>query len=119
MSKNILMLLDNPFTNDSRVKREALALVENGFNVVLLCTKRNNLPEKNEEDGIQIIRLFTESIFDPKKIFEHKKLAKKIIELYNFDIIHAHDQTMLNIAVEIKKIKTNVNLVYDSHELFF
>jgi starch synthase len=118
MSKNILMLLDNPFTNDSRVKREALALVENGFNVVLLCTKRNNLPEKNEEDGIQIIRLFTESIFDPKKIFEHKKLAKKIIELYNFDIIHAHDQTMLNIAVEIKKIKTNVNLVYDSHELF-
>lgn len=112
------MLLDNPYTNDSRVKREALALVENGFKVVLLCTKRNNIPDKIEEDGVQILRFFTETIFDPKRIFEHKKLAKRIIDVFNFDIIHAHDQTMLNIAVEIKKIKKNVSLVYDSHELF-
>ena len=37
--------------------------------------------------------------------------------VYEFDIIHAHDQVMLNIAVKLKKI-TGKRIIYDSHELF-
>ena len=37
--------------------------------------------------------------------------------MHDFDIVHAHDHTMLSIGAEIKKIKKTI-LIYDSHELF-
>ncbi len=112
------MLLDNPFTNDRRVKREALALIEIGFTVQIICTKGVNNPEQEVEDGIEVFRLLDLAIFDPKKIFEHKKWAKKIVESFTFDILHAHDQTMLNMGTLIKKMIPSVPFIYDSHELF-
>lgn len=118
MKNRVLMLLDNPFTNDRRVKREALALIEKGYKVQIICTKEKNLPEKEIEERIEIFRLLDLAIFDPKKVFEHKKWAKKIIESFEFDILHAHDQTMLNMGALIKKMIPAVPFIYDSHELF-
>lgn len=118
MKNRVLMLLDNPFTNDRRVKREALALIEIGFKVQIICTKEKNLPEKEVEEGIEIFRLLDLAIFDPKKLFEHKRWAKKIIESFEFDILHAHDQTMLNMGALIKKMIPSLPFIYDSHELF-
>jgi len=113
----VLMLLDNPFTNDRRVQREAETLVKNGFLVQLVCLKQSALLKEEIINGVEIIRLFDLSIFDPKKFSEHKKLAKYLTDNFEFDIVHAHDQTMLNIGAKIKKLKKTI-LIYDSHELF-
>ena len=112
------MLLDNPFTNDRRVKREALALIEIGFKVQIICTKEKGFSEKENDEGIEVVRLLDNAIFDPKKIFEHKKWAKKIVNDFHFDIFHCHDQTMLNMGVLVKKILPTIPFIYDSHELF-
>ena len=116
--KTILMLLDNPFTNDRRVSREALALMEVGFEIKMICTRANGLAEKELQNGIEIIRIFDKSIFDPKKFLTHKKWGEYIENNFHFDYIHCHDQTMLSIGVSIKKNRPSVQLIYDSHELF-
>lgn len=114
----ILFLLDNPFTNDRRVLRESKTLVENGFDVVLLATKKNECKDFEVIDRVQVYRIFDNDIFDPKKGSCFNRYATKIISDYRFDIIHANDQTMLHLGVKIKKRLKQVKLVYDSHELF-
>lgn len=111
------MLLDNPFIIDKRVEREALALTEAGYEVTLLCTQKDGLSYKENRGGVKIERIFDTTIFDPKNFRWDKIWAQKIVDTYAFDILHAHDQTMLNIGAAIKKIK-QTTLVYDSHELF-
>lgn len=111
------MLLDNPFVNDRRVQREAETLTKNGYNVTIICTLQKELPIQEVNKGVQIYRKFTQEVFDPKKRKAHKNWAKTIIQMHDFDIVHAHDHTMLSIGAEIKKIKKTI-LIYDSHELF-
>lgn len=117
--KSILFLLDNPFENDMRVRREALSLVKNGFKVLLIAVKKEGLPVNEISEGIIIHRLFNEDIYDIKRNRCYDKYARVIYNNYKFDIIHAHDQFMLNLGVKIKKINSKIILLYDSHELFF
>ena len=44
-------------------------------------------------------------------------LARDIAER-DFDVLHCHDQSMLDLGVRVKRLKPGVLLVYDSHELF-
>jgi alpha-maltose-1-phosphate synthase len=118
MKNRILMLLDNPFTSDRRVQREATSLNEAGFSVTVICTLGRDNPIKENCNGVSIYRLFSADIFNPKKIFSHKMWAKKILEKFSFDIVHCHDQTMLSIGANIKKRLPQIKLIYDSHELF-
>ncbi|HNQ67623.1 MAG TPA: glycosyltransferase [Bacteroidales bacterium] len=115
---NILFLLDNSFINDRRVYREAKSLVKAGFNINLIAVKSDIVPEYEEIDGIKVHRILGDDIYDIKKSSCFKSYAKTIIEKFDFNIIHANDQTMLNLGVKIKKQKKNVKLIYDSHELF-
>lgn len=114
--KKILMLLDNTFSNDRRVYKEALSLVNDGNRVILLAIKKNDLPDIEIKEGISVYRIFTKEIFDVKKYRIFSKYVDYI--LANFDLIHAHDQTMLHLGVQLKKKKKSLILIYDSHELF-
>jgi len=114
----ILILLDNPFTNDRRVYREALSLLETGYKVIVVCVKKQNLPNEEINNGIIIKRFFSNDIFDPKKTLCFKRYAKQIIDNIEFDSIHANDQTMLHLGVKIKTKLPLIKLIYDSHELF-
>lgn len=116
--KNILILLDNPFTNDRRVYRIAKSLVNLGLDVKLLACKKEGCLEKENIDGIEVERIFEKDIFDIKNQKCFKNYAKQILENYKFDIVHANDQTMLNLGALLKKSSTDLVLVYDSHELF-
>jgi glycosyltransferase involved in cell wall biosynthesis len=118
MSKKILMLLDNGYNNDRRVFTEAETLVEGGFEVIVIATKEEDLSLREKINGVTIYRIFESDIFDIKNRKAHKNYALKIITDFEFDIVHAHDQFMLNLGAEIKKLKKNVKLVYDSHEMF-
>ncbi|MCA9842193.1 MAG: glycosyltransferase [Cyanobacteria bacterium HKST-UBA03] len=53
----VLMLLETAFPPDSRVKREARALVEAGYDVVLCCSKAHAKQADQEIiEGIQVLR---------------------------------------------------------------
>lgn len=114
----ILVLLDNPFTNDRRVHRIAKGLVDAGNEVTLLAVKKEGCLDKENIDGIDVERIFEKDIFDIKNKKCFKNYAKQILENYKFDIVHANDQTMLNLGALLKKSSTDLILVYDSHELF-
>ena len=116
--KSILILLDNPFTNDRRVWREARTLSDKGFDITVLATQESGLHSSEVVDSIKVHRIFKNDIFDIKKSSCFKNYAQKIVSEFNFDIIHANDQTMLHAAIIIKKIKPETAIVYDSHELF-
>lgn len=118
MKQQIVFLLDNTFVNDRRVKREAKSLIKVGFTVTILAVKGHDLVESEEVDGIKIKRIFDLDIFDIKKQKCFTRYAKKIIENYAFQVMHAHDQSMLHLASKIKRLKPQTTLIYDSHELF-
>lgn len=116
--KKILVLLDNPYTNDRRVSRESEALASNGFNVTLIATHSINLPDEETINGVHVCRILSQDIFDIKRARCFKQYAELISKKFEFNIIHANDQTMLNLGCQIKKIKPQVKIIYDSHELF-
>lgn len=113
----IAMLLDNSFTMDSRVYREALSLVTAGYPLTVYAVKRNDLPVVEVQDGIQIKRVFESGLFGFKNYSLRYHVAE-VIAKEQFDILHCHDQLMLYIGSIVKKKRPEVKLIYDSHELF-
>ena len=60
--KRVLMLLTNAFDPDPRVHQEARALVENGYDVTILCWDRDyKVPADEMIDGIRIERIYVRS----------------------------------------------------------
>lgn len=111
------MLLDNSFTNDRRVHREAKALVDEGYEVDLYAIKSEGLPQEETVDGIRVKRTFDLAVNDVKQLSYVRRLAAAIAA-GDYSVIHCHDQTMLNLGARIKKLRRNATLIYDSHELF-
>jgi glycosyltransferase involved in cell wall biosynthesis len=117
--KHILFLLDNAYTNDRRVYREATSLAKSGFKVTLICCINNETLREEFINGVRVIRLFDLSIFDIKNKKAIPNFVLQIEELnFDFQLIHANDQTMLEIGTRLKKNNKKRILIYDSHELF-
>ena len=117
-NKKILILLDNPFTNDRRVYRIAKSLVDLGLEVRLLACKKEGCLNEENINGIDVERIFETDIFDIKKQKSFKTYTEQILRKYKFDVVHANDQAMLNLGACLKKNRKDFILVYDSHELF-
>ncbi len=113
-----LFLLDNSFVFDKRVYLEAKSLVKQGHQVILVAVKQAGLPTQETRDGIEIHRLLDRSFNDLKKPRWFPTNAKMLSDKFSFDTVHAHDQAMFYLGVQIKKRKPKVKLIYDSHELF-
>lgn len=117
--KHIVMLLDNTFESDARVEKECESLHDKGYTITLYATNENPLINQIEKRSyVKIIRLFEHIIHQPlnKNYKEKINFYAKEICATPFDIIHCHDYKTLVIGKEIKKIKENTKLVYDSHE---
>jgi glycosyltransferase involved in cell wall biosynthesis len=108
---------------DFRVYREALALINEGYEVTVFCWARRlekyETKWKAEKDGIKVVRVFEDlngGFFSKIKSFRKalKKLEEKVIE-YEPDIIHAHDLEVLDVAINVKN-KLDSKVVFDSHE---
>jgi glycosyltransferase involved in cell wall biosynthesis len=124
---NILMILSNPFVQDSRVYNEALSLIKAGHKITILAwDKKREYPHTESKDDIEIIRSYNSLFMKilPYDIFKmHFWWYKGYIdalELHEntpFDIVHCHDLDTLPIGVKLKK-KIGLKLVYDAHELW-
>ncbi len=113
----IAMLLDNPFTNDGRVEREAGSLASVYLEFRLFAVKSVHAPSEEVKNGVSVRRIFDPALHD---IRNRRNLAEYIPEIMAFkpDVIHCHDQLMLHLGYLIKKQDPRIKLVYDSHELF-
>jgi len=108
---------------DTRVYREAIALIKAGYEVTVFCWSRRlekyETKWEVEKDGIKVVRVFEDldgSFFSKVKSFKQalKKLEEKV-RMYEPDLIHAHDLEILDVAVNIKK-NTGTKIIFDSHE---
>jgi glycosyltransferase involved in cell wall biosynthesis len=120
----VVHILDNPFTNDTRVSKEIRTISEN-FDIELILIARGNwkLPtEERRESNVLIHRINLKS--DLIKIPKLSTLLQ-IIEWHlrvNFQLnklkpklVHAHDIIPFISAI-IYRIFTGCLLIYDSHE---
>ena len=86
------MFLWNRFDSDARVKREASALSENGYDVKVICAYDNNQIYKSKEEiinGYKIKRILTLQCFFLKVIYKLRNLIanKKVINKFIFNIL--------------------------------
>ena len=118
----IASLVFNPFINDSRVLKEGLSLVKEGYSVEIVAHGDKELPSKDENNGLVVRRLaYLDRTITKGKIGKLKAYLQFIKESVayckDFDILHCNDINMLPIGVIIKKFyKKDIKIVYDAHE---
>lgn len=134
------MVLDQPFPPDARVEREAMALIEAGFEVHILCVLR---PEDDVREfvhkGIHVHRVIPEAVdfLFPftrigtrlpykgliKNVFRHywnidtvwHTLIRRFAVRFNLDALHVHDLRLLSTALSVGK-KHDIRVISDLHE---
>ncbi|MCS4454433.1 glycosyltransferase [Clostridium botulinum] len=117
----VAMLLDNSFTNDKRVYKEAQTLVKNGFDVTVICKNEidESLPKEEETEGIKIKRLFKynlgTTVLVEKNLLAHFDLINNLSE--SFDVYHCHDTETWPIGYILAK-RDGAKFICDSHEFF-
>ncbi len=119
------MILDQQFPLDERVEKEALTLIENGFDVSLLCFNFGGKKRDEQYKKIQISRVYM-----PRFVF--KKLSaliltwpfyrwfwkyhiKKFVQREKPDALHIHDLPLCGIGIKLKNV-FNLPVVADMHE---
>lgn len=119
MKKTVAHIVLNDFVNDNRVLKECRSLIAHGYAVSCFCLKSERTKKHEVIDGIEIHRLalWTEklpSFCNPLKYLEF--LMRMQRPLRRFDILHVNDFEPLPTAWLVKKFKSKMKLVYDSHE---
>lgn len=117
------MLLTNAFEPDPRVHQEAKSLVENGYDVTILCWDRDcKFPPEEAIDGITIERIYVHSTHGRGStqipfllLFWLKTYGRAISR--DFNIVHCHDFDTLPLGYVLAKRK-KAKLIYDAHESY-
>jgi glycosyltransferase involved in cell wall biosynthesis len=125
---DIVMLVLNSVTYDSRVQREAAALVAAGWRVLVIGTQRSygGLPDREKVPaGYTIWRVrygrFGAGLHRPWRWIRHGLQAVQIwraLLSVRTRAFHAHDLPALLIIAPISWLRRRARLVYDSHELY-
>ena len=120
----VIMTLSNPFKVDPRVYKEALTLVNNGYEVVVLAWDREGKHEPYEEiDGIKVRRIRVKSKYGSilsfmlaLPLFYLKAFSHLVME--DFDVIHTHDFDTAVLGALMKFLKRK-RWVFDIHDIYF
>jgi glycosyltransferase involved in cell wall biosynthesis len=121
-SKQVVMLVSNPYRPDPRVEREARALADCGYRVTVICWDRQaELPEREAYTGVDVVRVhnvrsayaagWRQLFYLPRFWREANRLALDLSP----DMVHCHDLDTLYAGRLIKK-RLGSKLVYDAHE---
>lgn len=117
----IAMVLDNAFISDLRVEKEALSLIDAGFEVIIFCHVDAEQPDSETlANGIQVERILNDFLFYPLRSSYKGNMrnAAKSILSHRPDFVHCHDFFTLEIGAIIKASDPTVFLTYDAHEYF-
>jgi glycosyltransferase involved in cell wall biosynthesis len=113
----VVMLLLNPYTNDTRVEKEAASLRDAGYRVTILALADENLPRIEVRGGIVVHRIPRPTWPPLLRFFSHRRRMLTALQGLGPDIIHADDTETLDVAA-IAASRLHVPFVYDAHELW-
>ncbi len=124
-TKNVYMILTNSFNPDVRVYKEAKYLVEQGFNVTILCWDRKCEFLNQDTDSLDGIRIKRFSIpANPgtgmKQLlpyFKFMKEVKKYLKDKEYTYLHCHDFDGILIGMFTKNKKMK-KIIFDMHEIY-
>ena len=112
------MLVRNPFTNDTRVEREARTLVDAGYPVTIVADAGPGLPRTEQRAGATVHRIARRGPKLPLLRFvAHRWRLQSVLRNTRPGILHAHDADALQ-SVGPVAARLRVPFVYDSHELW-
>jgi glycosyltransferase involved in cell wall biosynthesis len=122
--KKVIHIVINDFVPDYRVLKEASALSQLGYAVLIFALWNSMMPQQERIDKVSVRRFNLRSRRLPKlRIFLPIKFAECILHMVRIgvqerpDIVHAHDLDGLVVGYLIAWW-TGSLLIYDSHELW-
>ena len=108
----VCMRVNNTFTHDARVYREAWALADAGYDVTVVADAESGLPEREQVGEITVRRIRKTSRIPYRSIIEPLREV-------HASIYHAHDiDSLLPCLAAAKLDRRGARVVYDSHELW-
>ncbi len=140
----VLMLVENHFPQDTRVKNEAALLTDAGYKVAVIALRKRGQPGRETLDGVDVYRLPTLELFKktpPANVSRTNLLVIKlksflgyvveycyftsacfVLSTYifvrrGFDVMHAHNppDTLFLVALPFKLL--GKKFVFDQHDL--
>jgi glycosyltransferase involved in cell wall biosynthesis len=118
----VASIVFNSFINDSRVLKEGLSLVHNGYHVEIIAHGDKGLPSYEENSGLVVRRLAyldrTATKGKVGKLKAYFSFVKESVKYCKtFDILHCNDIHTLPIGFIVKKFfNKDTKIVYDAHE---
>jgi glycosyltransferase involved in cell wall biosynthesis len=126
--RGVVMLLgNNPYPQDERVRREALTLVDNGYTVSVICPRAEAQPPRETVRGVHVHRY--ERRIRPRGTlgylieYLHAPLAALRVSLqvlvrHDFDVVHAHNPPDTLVLVgALYKLLLRKRFVFDHHDI--
>jgi glycosyltransferase involved in cell wall biosynthesis len=140
----VLMLLENAFPADSRVRNEAATLTSNGIKVTVIALRRGNEPAREVVDGVTVYRLPRLTVFRKLPDSQHSLLGRLLgkmqrvtgylveygyftggcllLSVYiavreGFDVVHAHNPPDTLFVVGAFHKLLGKKFVFDHHDL--
>lgn len=119
----VVMLLSNAYRPDARVRKEALALQEEGHDILLLAWDREGArPREEDVDGIHVGRIWTRAGYDDLPEFAATlplvwcRMLRRLLRA-RFEVVHCHDLDTLPVGLLAARLR-GVPCVFDAHELY-
>lgn len=123
----VLMLLENqPYPTDVRVRREALALTEAGYRVTVICPGQPGQPRLEEIDGVRVVRYRLPLLGTGTLGFIWEfayatlatlLLAARVASRFGVDVVHAHNPPDTFFVVGLCFKLLGKRFVFDHHDL--
>lgn len=120
------MLLNAPYPADIRVKKETEALIKAGFEIHLLCLRKQGQEAVQIVEGVKVHRIdagknnyhlaFWDVIMS--LLFVHpifKSAIKKLHRTEKFDCVHIHDLPLVGTALSLRA-ESGFKVIADMHE---
>lgn len=127
VGKRILMLLENnPYPKDARVRREALALVAAGYQVSVICQRAVGQCWYETEQGVRIYRYPApptgRGLLGYVMEYGYSLLAAFVLSLVvlvskGFDVIHTHNPPDFFVILAALYQCLGKRFIYDHHDL--
>jgi glycosyltransferase involved in cell wall biosynthesis len=117
-SRHVVMLVRNPYTNDTRVEKEARALIGAGYRVTIVADAGPGLPMDEDRDGSRVVRVPRSGPALPGLRYAwHELTLLRVLRSLRPAVLHAHDTNALfPVAMTARRLR--VPFVYDAHDLW-
>lgn len=121
-----MLLENNPFPGDLRVRREANSLIEAGFQVTVISPGKRALPRYENVNGVHVYRFLAPPSGDGLlgyvweygwSLFSSFYLTVWVFLRRGFDVIHAHNPPDLFVLIGVCFRIFGKKFVFDHHDL--